>query len=181
MPNNKEFEVPEPLNEFFQRDPAVLGALALVILVLMVVLFRRSLERKVTNLESENRWQQGKIAELEADKGVREERIDALASELAEAKMALREQEVTLDKERRSANEKLELLERNRDALEQEFENLANKIFEQKSERFSQQTKTSLDSLLNPFRDQLQDFRKRVEFLQRVIRFRPHHVFVVEK
>ena len=43
------------------------------------------------------------------------------------------------------------------------FENLANRIFEQKSERFSQQTRTSIDTLLNPFRDQLQDFRKRVE------------------
>ncbi|MDI9245071.1 DNA recombination protein RmuC [Marinobacter sp. CHS3-4] len=155
--------MPEPLQDFFQGDPVVLGVLALVLLVLTVVLFRRSLEKKVTSLESENHWQQGKITELEADKEVREKRIEELANELSDAKMALREQEVTLDKERRSTNEKLELLERNRDALKQEFENLANKIFEQKSERFSQQTKTSLDSLLNPFRDQLQDFRKRVE------------------
>jgi len=122
-----------------------------------------ALDNRVAGLESENRNQQQKIRELEDDRATRQAGTDQIARELSEAKMTLREQEVTLDKERRATTEKLELLERNRDALKQEFENLANKIFEQKSERFSQQTRTSLDTLLNPFRDQLQDFRKRVE------------------
>lgn len=89
--------------------------------------------------------------------------VDNWRDQVAALKADLREQQVTLDKERRNASEKLELLEKNRDSLKQEFENLANRIFDQKSERFSQQSKNSLDSLLNPFRDQLQDFRKRVE------------------
>ena len=122
-----------------------------------------ALDNRVAGLESESRSQQQKIRELEDDRAVRQARAEELSRDLSEAKMTLREQEVTLDKERRATTEKLELLERNRDALKQEFENLANKIFEQKSERFSQQTRTSLDTLLNPFRDQLQDFRKRVE------------------
>jgi len=122
-----------------------------------------ALDNRVAGLESENRSQQQKILELEDDRATRQASADQVSRELAEARMKLREQEVTLDKERRATTEKLELLERNRDALKQEFENLANKIFEQKSERFSQQTRTSLDTLLNPFRDQLQDFRKRVE------------------
>ncbi|MEC7814683.1 MAG: DNA recombination protein RmuC [Pseudomonadota bacterium] len=92
-----------------------------------------------------------------------EQRVDEQIAQINRLSMDLRELQVTLDKERRAASEKLELLEKNRDALKQEFENLANRIFDQKSERFSQQSKTSLDSLLNPFRDQLQDFRKRVE------------------
>ena len=121
------------------------------------------LENRVAGLESEGRSQQQKISELEDDRATRQARTDELSRELSEARVKAREQEVTLDKERRATTEKLELLERNRDALKQEFENLANKIFEQKSERFSQQTRTSLDTLLNPFRDQLQDFRKRVE------------------
>lgn len=80
-----------------------------------------------------------------------------------ELKMLFREQRVTLDHERQSAAEKLALLEHNRDALKQEFENLANRIFDQKSERFSQQNQSSMDTLLKPFRDQLSDFRQRVE------------------
>jgi len=122
-----------------------------------------TLENRVAGLESESRGQQQKIQELEEDRAARQVNADQLSKELSDTRMTVREQEVTLEKERRATTEKLELLERNRDALKQEFENLANKIFEQKSERFSQQTRTSLDTLLNPFRDQLQDFRKRVE------------------
>ncbi|WP_188093656.1 DNA recombination protein RmuC [Marinobacter salinexigens] len=122
-----------------------------------------TLENRVAGLESDLEGRRHRISELESERAKHLQKTDELAAELHRAQVELREQQVTLDKERRSAGEKLELLERNRDALKQEFENLANKIFEQKSERFSQQTRTSLDTLLNPFRDQLQDFRKRVE------------------
>ena len=122
-----------------------------------------NLENRLAALESELAAKQDRVAQLVNESGQYQQRAETLSEELGQLKVELREQQVTLDKERRSASEKLELLEKNRDALKQEFENLANRIFEQKSERFSQQSKTSLDSLLNPFRDQLQDFRKRVE------------------
>jgi len=69
------------------------------------------------------------------------------------------------EEERRNAEEKLALLERNRDALKQEFENLANRIFDEKNSRFSEQTQSNLSQLLNPFREQLHDFRRRVDTL----------------
>ena len=122
-----------------------------------------ALENRLAALDSELTAKQDRVAQLASESGQYQQRAEMLSEELGQLKVELREQQVTLDKERRSASEKLELLEKNRDALKQEFENLANRIFEQKSERFSQQSKTSLDSLLNPFRDQLQDFRKRVE------------------
>ena len=122
-----------------------------------------NLENRLAALDSELAAKQDRVAQLVNENGQYQQRAETLSEELGQLKVELREQQVTLDKERRSASEKLELLEKNRDALKQEFENLANRIFDQKSERFSQQSKTSLDSLLNPFRDQLQDFRKRVE------------------
>ncbi len=122
-----------------------------------------NLENRLAALESELAAKQDRVAQLVNESGQYQQRAETLSEQLGQLKVELREQQVTLDKERRNASEKLELLERNRDALKQEFENLANRIFDQKSERFSQQSKTSLDSLLNPFRDQLQDFRKRVE------------------
>ena len=122
-----------------------------------------ALENRLAALASELTAKQDRVAQLASESGQYQKRAETLSEELSQLKVELREQQVTLDKERRSASEKLELLEKNRDALKQEFENLANRIFDQKSERFSQQSKTSLDSLLNPFRDQLQDFRKRVE------------------
>lgn len=122
-----------------------------------------ALENRLAALDSELTAKQDRVAQLASESSQYQQRAETLSEELGQLKVELREQQVTLDKERRSASEKLELLEKNRDALKQEFENLANRIFEQKSERFSQQSKTSLDSLLNPFRDQLQDFRRRVE------------------
>ena len=122
-----------------------------------------SLENRLASTDSELASRRDRLSQLEQENRDLRLRAESLSDEFNQLKVELREQQVTLDKERRSAAEKMELLEKNRDALKQEFENLANRIFDQKSERFSQQSKTSLDSLLNPFRDQLQDFRKRVE------------------
>lgn len=122
-----------------------------------------SLQQRVATLEAEKHSETTRADGLARERDNLQSRRDELSRELETVRMTLRERDVTLEKERKSTTEKLELLERNRDALKQEFENLANRIFEQKSERFTQQTRTSLDSLLNPFRDQLQDFRKRVD------------------
>ncbi len=47
-------------------------------------------------------------------------------------------------------------------SLKKEFENLANKIFEDKGKSLNESNKTSLDSLLAPFKEQLEGFQKRV-------------------
>ena len=122
-----------------------------------------TLEQRVATLEAEKQAEHSRADGVTQERDQLRNRREELARELESVRGTLREREVTLEEERKSTAEKLELLERNREALKQEFENLANRIFEQKSERFSQQTRTSLDNLLNPFRDQIQDFRKRVE------------------
>lgn len=120
-------------------------------------------DQQAAVMASEANAYQQRIDQQQSTLASLEQRVDEQIAQINRLSMDLREQQVALNNERRAASEKLELLEKNRDALKQEFENLANRIFDQKSERFSQQSKTSLDSLLNPFRDQLQDFRKRVE------------------
>jgi DNA recombination protein RmuC len=47
--------------------------------------------------------------------------------------------------------------------LEKEFEVLANRIFEDKGKTFAQTSQTSLENLLKPFREQISDFRQRVD------------------
>lgn len=120
-------------------------------------------ENRLAALGSETGARAHRIEQLETERTAQLNKTDHLAQQLHDARIALREYEVTLEEERRATGEKLALLERNREALKQEFENLANKIFDQKSERFTQQTRTSLDTLLTPFRDQITDFRKRVD------------------
>lgn len=150
---------------------------AVIAALVTTVVIQRQAARREAELAAERTELERQVITLQADlSGARqqqvqvEQRLESLnhryeqqSQALSEARAQLASLEVSLASERKQATEKLELLERNRDALKQEFENLANRIFDQKSERFSQQTRTSLDTLLNPFRDQLQDFRKRVE------------------
>ncbi|MDO6440884.1 DNA recombination protein RmuC [Marinobacter sp. 2_MG-2023] len=159
--------MPEAISEYINSQPGSVAAFVTLLLataiIVAVVLAKARAENRAAGLQADLAAQSRRIEELTDERQNQQVKIDELARELGEARAVLREQQVTLKEERRSASEKLTLLEHNRDALKQEFENLANRIFEQKSERFTQQTRTSLDSLLNPFRDQLQDFRKRVE------------------
>lgn len=122
-----------------------------------------ALENRLAAADAESRAAGDRLAQLQHEREEQARRLEQTGRDLQDARVQLRENEVVIERERRAAQEKLELLERNRDALKQEFENLANRIFEQKNERFSEQTRSNLDTLLNPFRDQLQDFRKRVE------------------
>lgn len=47
--------------------------------------------------------------------------------------------------------------------LNKAFENLANRIFEAKTKSFSESSRQSLDDLLKPFRQQIVDFRQKIE------------------
>jgi DNA recombination protein RmuC len=47
--------------------------------------------------------------------------------------------------------------------LQQEFENLANKIFREKGEQFARSSQEHLGLLLSPFREQISEFRTRVD------------------
>lgn len=67
------------------------------------------------------------------------------------------------EEERKNAREKILLLEKAEDRLGKEFENLANRIFDEKHQKFNEASKTSVETLLNPMREQLKDFRKRVD------------------
>lgn len=44
-----------------------------------------------------------------------------------------------------------------------EFENLANRIFEDKSQKFTEQNKNNLDEILKPLNEKIKDFQKKVE------------------
>ena len=61
-------------------------------------------------------------------------------------------------------------LKENKDEVEQlqekftkEFENLANKIFDEKTKKFSEQSKTNLKEILNPLKDRISEFQNKVE------------------
>ena len=68
-----------------------------------------------------------------------------------------------LDAERRQADEKITLLHDARERLTNEFKVLADRILEEKGKLFTDRNKEQMHGLIGPLREQLGDFKKRVE------------------
>ena len=95
-------------------------------------------------------------AELKQDAKDKDERIIKLNSELASKNSDFENLNEKL------ANQTKEVGELQKQFTEQ-FNNLANKIFEEKSQKFTQQNKENIDNILKPLNDKLKDFEKKVE------------------
>lgn len=90
--------------------------------------------------------------ELEAERN----KASALATNLSATEADYRNLEEKL-KERKKEIEELQ----NQFAFQ--FKNLANDIFEEKSKKFTEQNKTNLSEILNPLKEKITDFEKKVE------------------
>ena len=105
----------------------------------------------------------------EGERRVSEER-DVLKADLKEAQDKLSEVEQNLasarthfkDQEARQAEQKKEFEELNK-RFNTEFENLANKILDEKSKKFTDQNKENIELILNPLRERIKDFEKKVD------------------
>ncbi len=58
--------------------------------------------------------------------------------------------------------DKLATMAASEQRLQTQFENLANKIFEEKQLRYSQQTKSNIESVLAPFKSELEGFKRQI-------------------
>ena len=104
-------------------------------------------------LRAEAETRSAELIALNRDAAESSAQRQALEKELAELKA---------ERERERARRADEIA-----ALEQQqrlaFKNLANGILDEKSRQFKQSNRESLESLLNPFREQIEGFRKRVD------------------
>jgi DNA recombination protein RmuC len=159
----------------------VMAALAGVLVgIVGGLLFLGSKNRQVEELKGEYKDLSGEAESLREklageterrataeEKGSRipdlEEALDKSQQENSTMRTRLSELETRLEDERRSAVEKLALLQEAKDQLKMEFQNVANKIFEDKSRKFTDQNKENLDNVLKPVREQLSDFKKKIE------------------
>lgn len=97
-------------------------------------------------------------------------RVPQLEKDLAEARRDMSQKqteiahlETMLDKERKQTEEKLALLSGAKEQMKTDFQNLAAMILDEKSAKFTEQNRTNMDALMSPMRDQLAEFKKRVE------------------
>jgi len=148
------------------------------------------LERRAEQLADELNRVRAELAQSQADSGARAgfeslagERektigqltvaLDALRQELKVESDAVRSQgnrvaELTsaLDAERKSLAEKMALLESAKQVLADQFAALAGDILEKKSKSFSEGSQKELGTLLTPLREQIKEFRDKVEQAQ---------------
>ncbi|WP_438465565.1 DNA recombination protein RmuC [Marinomonas sp. PE14-40] len=72
------------------------------------------------------------------------------------------ELKTSLQKREENFEEQMTQQKEAKQSLTKEFENLANKIFEEKGKSFNTTSQASIDSMLKPFREQIDGFQKRV-------------------
>jgi DNA recombination protein RmuC len=103
------------------------------------------------------------LVKLEKAITEKEELIQSLTERLADEKASCSELSTRLEEQAKNNQERLREFNETKNRLKTEFENLANTILEEKTKRFTDQNTTSMNDLLKPMRDQLGDFRKRVD------------------
>lgn len=95
------------------------------------------------------------------------DQLTAENKELEEEVRRARELSIRLQVERDAFEKQMDQakqdMQKNEEIMINKFENLSNRIFEQKTQAFKQQSADSLGVLLNPLREKITDFEKRVE------------------
>ncbi len=81
----------------------------------------------------------------------------------AQHQAAIAELKTIIKKERIQSEEKLTLLNEAKTELSLQFKSLAQDIFDEKGKKFTEHNQSNMDALLTPFREQIADFKKKVE------------------
>lgn len=83
--------------------------------------------------------------------------------QLLNSKTENAELQTRLQEQEKNSAEKIQLLQTAETHLKTQFENLATRIFEERSKQFSEHNKTSIEHLVMPLKQQLGDFKTRLE------------------
>lgn len=113
--------------------------------------------------EQQERLLQQQREQLESFQQKSRDQLNLLQTQLRQSQAELAREQQARVLEQQHSDEKLALLQSNREQLLKDFELLSQKVFEQKQQQFSEHSKLGLDAVLNPFREQLDGLRKKVE------------------
>lgn len=140
---------------------AVLASLIGVVLTWLILQTR--FKTKLLDISTKMGASEKENELLKAQKTELEQKSAQLSQELDEYKMqwqAKHQKNIQLEEKLNNQQEESKAL---REQFTLEFKNLANDIFEEKSLRFGQQNKESLNSLLNPLKENIKDFKMQIE------------------
>lgn len=123
---------------------------------------RHAVERQLEKAEAGGRALGERLTE--AHEALQQERnsLQQLQERYQNLQTQHAELETTLAEREKHFQQQMQQLQETRQSLTREFENLANKIFEEKGKTFTQTSQSSIDTLLKPFREQIEGFQKRI-------------------
>ena len=121
------------------------------------------LRQNVNALEVERGAMTAKVAHLEADRAELRTRVENLSTELAEKNDRLARAEQSFRDQEQRLKEQRKELEDIQKKFTTEFENIANRLLEEKSKKFTEQNKVQIGDLLNPLREQIKEFKDKVD------------------
>ncbi len=124
---------------------------------------RAALQAEAAVLRRETEWLQAQrletrdtLDDLQAERDAQQAELRTLSAAHAAISAELNEQQKTHE-------QRLEDLQRARDELRAQFAELAGKIFEEREQRFAETSHERLGQLLDPLKERIQSFEKRVE------------------
>src|SRR5271157_3636942 len=100
---------------------------------------------------------------LQNSSRMKTQKIHQLEKDVVDKQIAIAVLEIRLSEWHRNTEEKLTLLTESREQLKSTFQQLASEILDDKSKKFAEQNKENISGILSPLREQLSDFKKRVE------------------
>ncbi len=93
----------------------------------------------------------------------KESELQALQQQLLQLKTENAELNARQQEQHKHNEEKIRLLQEAENQLKVQFENLAHRIFEERGKQFAEHNKTSIEGLVAPLKQQLGEFKQRVE------------------
>lgn len=114
-----------------------------------------TLNAEKASLESSIKEKEAAIADRDSRISGFERQVRELTSQVTEKESLLSGLSATIEQERKAFDEA-------KKGLSDEFENLGNRIFEDTTKKFTDKNKTDMETLLNPLREQIKDFEKKV-------------------
>lgn len=148
-----------PMLSFYDLNPQayiliVMGALCVAAVFLLWRWLQVRTKRSVLHFQ---------LAQLQQHQRESLLREETLQEELSVTKGRLIQAQARLDEQHQRVQEKEEFFHQTRESMQAQFKVLAQDIFDEKGRTFKLDSKAGLGEILEPFRNQLQEFRHRID------------------
>ena len=146
--------------DFITNSPTLFfGLCGFLVGVLLMRLLTNRDKTTITKLSTNLAVTEEKLKQLQN----KENEFNQLQQLYVETKTQNAELQTRIHEQGKNAEEKLNLLKDAEMRLNNQFESLAGKIFDERNKQFTEHNQTSLDHIVKPLREQLGEFKQRIE------------------